>query len=63
MAKYNVSVTVNDGNAFAIIGAVSRGLKRAGHADAAEEFTKAAMNCSDYDELLRLAMDTVDLGV
>lgn len=62
--KYpNVQVQLvgEDGNAFAIIGRVSRALKRAGHREAATEWCAAAMACGSYDALLRLAMETVDV--
>lgn len=48
-----------DGNAFAIIGAVSRHLKREGRADEAAEFATKAMDSGSYDELLQLALATV----
>lgn len=48
-----------DGNAFALIGRVSRTLKQNGEQDAAKEFTAAAYDCDSYDELLRLIMSTV----
>ena len=62
MAKTNVKVKLvgNDGNAFAILGAVSRALKRGGHSDLAAEFTKEAMS-GDYDHLLQTAMDYVEV--
>jgi hypothetical protein len=55
----HVQLTGRDGNAFAVIGAVSAALKRAGHRDAAETFANDAMDSSSYDALLALAMRTV----
>ncbi len=50
-----------DGNVFVIIGAVSKALKKAGLKDAAEQWTTDAMACESYDDVLRLAMETVDV--
>ena len=50
-----------DGNVFAIIGNVSRTLRRAGMADKAKEFSAKAMNSGSYDEVLRLCMEYVDV--
>ena len=63
MAKYDVTVklTGQDGNAFAVIGAVVGALKRAGHADGAKEFGDAAFKSESYDALLQLAMQTVEV--
>ena len=65
MSKFpdvTVQLTGRDGNVFAIIGSVSKALKRAGHTDAATEFSNRAMSCESYDAVLRLAMDTVDVA-
>jgi hypothetical protein len=64
MAKFpdvQVRLTGEDGNAFAIIGKVSKALKRAGHGDAAAEFQAEAMS-GDYNHLLATAMDYVDVS-
>ncbi len=63
MAKYPVEVELvgQDGNAFAIIGAVSRELKRAGLREEAQEYQQQAMACGSYDELLQLTMQTVEV--
>jgi hypothetical protein len=56
-----VQLSGEDGNAFAIMGAVSKALRRAGKGqDAIDEFTKDATS-GDYDHLLRVAMETVDV--
>jgi len=56
-----VQLTGNDGNAYAVIGAVSKALRREVSPDAAAAFTDAAMVCGSYDELLQLAMQTVEV--
>ena len=62
MTKYpeiEVQLTGNDGNAFAVMGAVKRALKRAKvSADEISEYTKQSMS-GDYDNLLRVAMSWV----
>jgi len=62
MPKTDVQVKLigADGNAFAILGKVKQALKRAGHAELAEEFMKEAMS-GDYNHLLRTAMDYVEV--
>lgn len=63
MPKYpdvKVQLVGNDGNAFAILGRVRSALKRAGHAEAVEEYTKEATS-GDYDNLLAVTMDYVDV--
>lgn len=62
--KYpNVTVQLSgqDGNAFAIIGAISRALRREVSVEAASDFQKAATSCKSYDELLMLALNTVEV--
>jgi hypothetical protein len=62
MTKYpeiEVQLTGNDGNAFAVMGAVKQALKRAKvSADEISEYTKQSMS-GDYDNLLRVAMSWV----
>ena len=60
MAKTNVEVKLvgEDGNAFAILGKVSRELRRAGHKDLAEEYMKEATS-GDYNHLLAVTQDFV----
>ena len=62
MAKTDVRVALvgEDGNAFAIIGRVSRALKQAGHRELASEFTSAAMRQKSYDDLLCLVLEYVE---
>lgn len=61
-AKYPhviVPLVGEDGNAFAIMGRVSKALKRAGEHEAAEEYTNAAFEAESYDALLRLTLEYV----
>lgn len=57
-----VQLTGQDGNAFGIIGSVSKALRRGG-VDKAEidEFTNQAMS-GDYDNVLRTAMEWVTVS-
>ena len=58
----NVEVDLigGDGNAFAIIGSVSKALKRARvPADEVSEFCSKAMQSESYDHLLQFVMETV----
>jgi hypothetical protein len=43
------------------MGRVSGALRRAGHPDAATEYSEAVTRCGSYDEVLRLTMSTVDV--
>lgn len=56
-----VELIGQNGNAFSILGRVSKALKRAGHAEAAKEFLAEATT-GDYDHLLATAMAYVDCG-
>ena len=60
-AKPTVQLTGEDGNAFAIIGRVAKALRRAGYPDKAAEWSKGAMSCGSYDELLSLAFDYAEV--
>lgn len=50
-----------DGNVFNVIGRVSKSLKRAGMKEAADEFMQKAFSSGSYDEVLRLAMEYVEI--
>ena len=50
-----------DGNVFSIIGTVSRTLKRAGLTNQAAAFTKKAFESSDYNAVLRLCGQYVEI--
>lgn len=54
-----VQLTGGDGNVFAVIGAVQRALRKAGHEDEAKRFADDAFACKSYDAVLVLAMATV----
>jgi len=56
-----VQLVGNDGNAFSILGTVSRALRRAGHGDVVDEFVAEATT-GDYDHLLQTCMKFVDVG-
>ena len=58
----NVDLSNCDGNAFSILGRVSREMRRAGVSDnEVSVFTKEAMS-SDYDNLLQTCMRWVDVS-
>lgn len=56
-----VQLAGQDGNAFAIIGRVSKALRTAGHPEAATQFCATAMQQPSYDDLLQLAIATVEV--
>jgi hypothetical protein len=61
MPKYNVAVQLsgNDGNAFAVMGAVKSALKKSGASkEEVEQYLTDSMS-GDYDNLLRVAMEWV----
>jgi hypothetical protein len=61
MPKYDVKVKLsgNDGNAFAVMGAVKSALKKAGASkEELDQYLSDSMS-GDYDNLLRVAMDWV----
>lgn len=55
-----VQLTGEDGNAFLILGKVSKALKRGGREDLVEEFMEEA-KLGDYDHLLQTCMKYVDV--
>ena len=59
--KPEVKLIGTGGNVFAIIGKVSKALKDAGQRDEAKEFAEKAFLCSNYDEVLQLVMEYVDV--
>ena len=59
--KPAVKLAGEDGNAFAIIGRVSKALNRAGYLDKAAEWQDKAMSCESYDHLLNLVFDYADV--
>lgn len=56
-----VQLTDRDGNAFAIIGAVSSRLRREVGATESSAFAEEAMQAESYDELLQFVMRTVNV--
>lgn len=50
-----------DGNVFAIIGTVSKCLRRAGMSEKAKEFQARAMASKSYDDVLVLCFEYVDV--
>jgi len=64
MAKYDIEVSLigQDGNAFAIMGAVQRALRKAGASrDDINEYLSEAMS-GDYNNLLRTTMEWVEVA-
>jgi hypothetical protein len=63
MPKYNVQVqlTGEDGNAFSIIGSISKALSREVGPKAASEWSEYAYSSESYDQLLQRAMETVEV--
>ena len=63
MPKYDVDVQLTgiDGNVFSIISAVSTALTSSIDRTAASAFEHDAFNCASYDEVLMLAMKTVNV--
>lgn len=63
MPKFDVDVELvgHDGNAYAIMGAVQKALKKAGATQ--EELSQyfAESTAGDYDNLLRVAMEWVNV--
>jgi hypothetical protein len=62
--KYPVTVqlTGRDGNAFAVMGAVSKALKESGVPQMeVTEWLKEAMQSPSYDALLMFVMETVEV--
>lgn len=55
-----VQLTGEDGNAFYIIGRVSRALKQCGRADLVPAFQKEATS-GDYDKVIQAAMKYVEV--
>lgn len=57
-----VQLTGSDGNVFAIIGAVSKALRRAGHGEAVEAFTADVFAATCYDDALQRVMTWVEVS-
>jgi hypothetical protein len=57
--KVTVKLVGEDGNAFAILGRVSKALRRSGQPEAAKEYLAKA-TAGDYNHLLAVTMEYVD---
>ena len=57
--KVKVKLVGEDGNAFSILGRVSKALKRSGQPEAAAEYMEKA-TAGDHDHLLNVTMEYVD---
>ena len=57
MAKPVVQLVGEDGNAFAIMGRVSKALKGAGLREEADAFTREAMRAGSYAELVGVIVE------
>lgn len=57
--KVRVKLVGEDGNAYSILGRVSKALKRSGQPEAAAEYLKRATS-GDYDHLLQITLEYVD---
>lgn len=56
-----VKLVGSDGNAFAIMGNVSRAIKVKHGLEASKQFSNEAMMSASYDALLQLVMETVNV--
>jgi hypothetical protein len=56
-----VKITGEDGNAFAILGKVSKALKKGGYYGLASSYREEAMS-GDYNNLIRVTMKYVDVS-
>ncbi len=56
-----IQLTGEDGNAFAILGAVKKGLKRGGVSDEEQKEFMDEATAGDYNHLLVTAMQWVDV--
>lgn len=61
--KPPVRMVGEDGNAFSIIGRVSKALKQAGCPDRAKEWIDRATSCESYNHLLNLVFEYADVDV
>ncbi len=60
--EIQVELVGQDGNAFAIMAAVSKALRRAGVAAQEIDAYRAESMSGDYDHLLQTAMRSVEVG-
>ena len=65
MAKYdniNVDLIGQDGNAFAILGAVTKAMRRAGVSQEERDLYTKEATSGDYNHLLATTMDWVEVN-
>jgi len=60
ITNVEVDLVGTDGNAFIILGKVTKALKQAGHEDLVDQFMEEA-TAGDYDNLLRVVMEYVEV--
>jgi hypothetical protein len=60
--QIKVQLTGGDGNAFAVMGAVTRAMRRAGISSEERDAFRAEAMSGDYDNLLATAMKWVDVS-
>jgi len=63
MAKVPVTVELvgTDGNIFALIGKVSREMKKQGYVEEAKQMTQEVTSSGSYDEALQILMKWVEV--
>ena len=59
--KPTCQLSDSDGNVFALMGRVSKTLKRAGLNEEAKEMCERVFKCKSYDEALKLMMEYVEV--
>lgn len=59
--KYNVNAKVRDGNAYAIMGAVTQALRKAGASEEERKQYTDEATSGDYDNLLCVSMRWVNI--
>ncbi|WP_341719877.1 hypothetical protein QQG74_09325 [Micromonospora sp. FIMYZ51] len=57
-----VDLSAQDTNVFGTIGEVAAALTRAGYASAASQYTRNAVMCADYGEVMLLTLATVSVA-
>ena len=58
--KPTVKLIGEDGNAFSVVGKVSRALRQAGYKDLVDQYMDEAMS-GDYNHLLQVTMEYVNV--
>ena len=60
LTDVRVKLIGEDGNAFSILGRVSKALRKAGHGDLAKKYLEEATS-GDYSHLVQVTMEYVDV--